>query len=125
MTDTTAPAPPAGFVRGSDRLAKALRDPGTAERVAAIREGMRHADVAHAAGIALIRQAAGRTQTQVAEALGTQQSAVSRMERGGDLLLSSLTSYIHAAGADAAELTVTIAGERITLDLDTLAAKSA
>ena len=62
MSDTTAP-PPAGFVRGSDRLAKALSDPGTAERVAAIRERMRRAD---GAGIALIRQAARRTQTQVA-----------------------------------------------------------
>ena len=125
MSDSTASAPPAGFVRGSDRLAKAFSDPGTAERVAEIREGMRRADASHAAGIALIRQAAGRTQTQVADALGTQQSAVSRMERGGDLLLSSLTSYIHAAGADAAELTITIAGERITLDLDSLTAKSA
>ncbi len=38
------------------------------------------------------------TQEQVAEAMATTQSAVSRMERQEDVLLSTLDAYVAAAG---------------------------
>ena len=86
---------PAGAMSLADVTSESKRpypvEAWPAERVAAIREGMRHAD---AAGIALIRQVAGRTQTQVAEALGTQQSAVSRLERGGDLVPATINEVV-------------------------------
>ncbi len=113
---TATPTPPPGFVRGNDRLAKALANPDVAERVEAERARMCRSDAA----LAMIRSAAGLTQAQLAEALGTQQSAVSRLERGGDLLLSSLSNYLRAAGGDAAQLVVTINNERIAVDLDDL-----
>lgn len=112
---------PRGFVRGSDKIEKALSDPARSARVAEIQAGMDRADAAHAAGIAMIREAAGQTQTQIAAVLGKQQSAVSRMERNGDMLLSSLTSYIRAAGGESATLVVVVNGERIELDLHQLA----
>ncbi len=37
-------------------------------------------------------------QTQVAETMGTTQSAVSRMERQEDILLSTLEAYVAATG---------------------------
>lgn len=45
-----------------------------------------------------LRRHTGRTQDQVAEALGTTQSAVSRIERQSDLLLSTFVRYAEATG---------------------------
>ena len=55
MSDSPAHVPRAGFVgpeAAAERLRRLLARPDTAERVAAIREGMRRADTALAAAIA-------------------------------------------------------------------------
>lgn len=70
--------------------------------------------------LAMIRKAAELTQEDLAARLGKGQAAVSKIERQTDLLLSTLASYIHAAGADA-ELVVTVAGQELRFDLDQLA----
>ncbi len=41
---------------------------------------------------------AGLTQRQVAETLGTTQSAIARLEAGNDIKLSRLWDYLHACG---------------------------
>jgi len=45
-----------------------------------------------------LRQAAGLTQARVSEALQIPQSNVSRLEKGSDMLLSTLRSYVEAVG---------------------------
>ena len=48
--------------------------------------------------LAELRKLAGRSQARVATSMGTTQSAVSRTERQGDLLLSTLDQYVAALG---------------------------
>lgn len=48
-----------------------------------------------------IRQAAGMTQAQLADALKTSQGQISRIERQSDMLLSTLSAYLMALGVDA------------------------
>lgn len=45
-----------------------------------------------------LRKARDLTQVQLAETLGIQQATVAKYERQSDLLLSTLTSYVHAMG---------------------------
>jgi transcriptional regulator with XRE-family HTH domain len=45
-----------------------------------------------------VREALGKTQAEVASALGTDQGEVSRIERRPDLLLSTLHRYAEALG---------------------------
>jgi transcriptional regulator with XRE-family HTH domain len=63
-----------------------------------------------------IRRAAGRTQVELATALGTRQGQISRIERQSDLLLSTLSAYLTALGADA-RLVVSVGGKIITQEL--------
>ena len=100
MTDS-APS----FVRGNARVRTLLADPERAARVAAIRQDMARADQDHAQGLAEIRLAAHLTQQELANRLGVSQVAVQRSEQRADMLLSTLRSYLLAAGADL-ELTV-------------------
>ncbi len=44
------------------------------------------------------REEAGLTQAEVAEKLGTSQSAVAKIEGRDDVLLSTLIAYVKAAG---------------------------
>ena len=106
--------------KGGQRLRRKLADPDHAERVAEIREGMREMDRIYAMNLAMIRKAAQLTQEDLAARLGKRQSAVSKLERQDDLLLSTLASYIHAAGAEA-ELVVTVGGTEIRYALGHLA----
>ena len=106
--------------KGGKRLRERLADPERAKRVAEIREGMREMDRIYAMNLAMVRKAAELTQEDLAARLGKGQAAVSKIERQSDLLLSTLASYIHAAGADA-ELVVTVAGRELRFDLDQLA----
>jgi transcriptional regulator with XRE-family HTH domain len=62
-----------------------------------------------------IRREAGVTQAEMAARLCTTQGSVSQLERRGDVLLSTLSEYLNALGAEA-RITVTI-GER-TYDRD-------
>ncbi len=105
--------------KGGHRLRRKLADPDHAQRVAEIREGMREMDRTYAMNLAMIRKAAELTQEDLAARLGRGQAAVSKLERQSDLLLSTLASYIHAAGADA-QLVVTVAGKELRYDLDQL-----
>lgn len=65
--------------------------------------------------LAEIRREAGVTQAEMAARLSTTQGSVSQLERRGDVLLSTLSQYLDALGAEA-RITVTI-GER-TFDHD-------
>lgn len=55
-------------------------------------------DLTEQLGLAELRTVRERTQAQLAEAIGTSQSAVSRLERQQDLLLSTLRDYVAATG---------------------------
>lgn len=63
-----------------------------------------------------IRRAAGRTQVELADAMATSQGQISRIERQNDMLLSTLTAYLSAIGADAA-LVVLVGGKTISQSL--------
>ena len=47
-----------------------------------------------------IREASGKTQTEVAEALKTSQGEISRLERRDDFHLSTLQEYVAALGGE-------------------------
>jgi hypothetical protein len=47
-----------------------------------------------------MREAAGKTQAEVGDALGSDQAEMSRLERRGDALLSTLRRYAQALGAE-------------------------
>ena len=73
---------------------KLYRDDPTAEarvtgKVAALAEQL---------GLAQLRAARDRTQAQLAQAIGTTQSGVSRIERQQDILVSTLRDYVAATG---------------------------
>ncbi|MHB8187757.1 MAG: helix-turn-helix domain-containing protein [Dermatophilaceae bacterium] len=89
------------FVDGTSRVDRLLRDPARATRVAAIREKMRDADRVHAMSLAMVRHAAGLTQSDLAGSLHVSQAAIARTEKRQDMLLSTLRSYLEAAGASA------------------------
>jgi transcriptional regulator with XRE-family HTH domain len=63
-----------------------------------------------------IRRAAGRTQVELATALGTSQGQISRIERQSDLLVSTLCAYLTALGVEAS-LVVTGGAKTITQEL--------
>ena len=63
-----------------------------------------------------IRRAAGRTQVELATALGTSQGQISRIERQSDLLVSTLIAYLTALGAEA-KLVVRVGGKTIAQEL--------
>lgn len=48
--------------------------------------------------LAELRQARSKTQVEVAQAMDTQQAAVSKLERREDMYLSTLREYIEALG---------------------------
>lgn len=50
--------------------------------------------------LSAVRELAGKTQTELAETLGTTQPEVSRSERREDHLVSTLRQYIRALGGD-------------------------
>ena len=63
-----------------------------------------------------IRRAAGRTQVELASALGTTQGQISRIERQSDMLLSTLIAYLTALGVEAS-LVVLVGGTTIAQEL--------
>ena len=66
--------------------------------------------------LAAIRRATGLTQTELAAKLGVGQAQISKIERQGDMLISTLASYLRALGVDA--MIVVEVGERtVTYDL--------
>jgi len=105
------------FVRGNDRLAKALADPERRARVDVIRTQMRQADRAHKMGLAAVRQAANLTQVELANRMGIGQAALSGLENREDLLLSTLASYLEAAGARDVMITARLGDNVVELAL--------
>jgi DNA-binding XRE family transcriptional regulator len=61
-----------------------------------------------------LREAAGKTQAEVADLTGVAQSELSRLERRDDHRLSTLRRYVEALGGEL-EVTALINGKRITL----------
>jgi transcriptional regulator with XRE-family HTH domain len=66
--------------------------------------------------LAAIRRATGLTQTELAANLGVGQAQISKIERQGDMLISTLASYLTALGVDAS-LVVEVGEETLTYDL--------
>jgi DNA-binding XRE family transcriptional regulator len=87
------------------------------ERIAA-REQMERS---YRTSLAAIREVAALTQNEVAQKMGVAQSAVSRLERRDDWLLSTMKSYFDALGAEAS-LNIRIAGTNHTIRFDELVA---
>lgn len=119
MTDQPAHASPTTFV-GTDaaqaRLARLRARRDAADRVDNIRAEMAEADRIYAENLAAVRKAADLTQVELAKAMGVAQSEISRIESRPDMLLSTLASYLAAAG-DRPRVVVTIAGLDVEIDL--------
>lgn len=105
------------FVRGNQRIRRLAQRPELAAGVARTRQQMADADREYAAGLAALRKAAALTQVELAKRLGVTQAAVSRIEQPHDLLLSTLSTYLHAVGGDARLVVSFQGGADIELDL--------
>jgi transcriptional regulator with XRE-family HTH domain len=66
--------------------------------------------------LAAIRRATGLTQTELAAKLGVGQAQISKIERQGDMLISTLASYLRALGVDA-KIVVEVGERTVTYDL--------
>jgi ribosome-binding protein aMBF1 (putative translation factor) len=118
MSDTTTFV---GTKAATGRLERLKARRGMTEAVRTIRSDMAEADRVYAESLATIRQAANLTQRALADAMGVNQSEVSRIEARTDLLLSTLANYLAAAGAEHTRVVLTLDGRDIELDLDALA----
>lgn len=104
--------------RGNRWLKRRLDDPERSAAVDQIRAEMAEDDRHYAMDLAMVRKAGELTQEELAKRLGVGQEAVSRTEHRDDMLLSTLRSYLYAAGAEDVAITVTVAGRRVEIDLD-------
>lgn len=102
------------------KIAKIREIPGVAEAAEQVRADMAEADHRYAENLAAIRKAAELTQVALAEQMGVPQSVVSRIERQNDMLLSTLTGYLIAAG-EHPRVVITVNGQDVELDLTALA----
>lgn len=98
-----------------------LREPGRAERVAAVRQEMAQADRQYAMSLAMVRKAVALTQTEVAGRLGIGQSAVVRTEKADDMLVSTLRKYLEGVGTHLSLLVTMPDGHSVELSLADLA----
>jgi ribosome-binding protein aMBF1 (putative translation factor) len=105
--------------RAAEKMARARAVPGVAERSARVRAEMAETDRVHAESLAEIRKAADLTQVALAMQMGVAQTVISRLERQHDMLLSTLTGYLKAAG-DHPRIVVTVNGYDVELDLAAL-----
>jgi len=93
--------------------------PGVKETLPIQLAAMEQMNREHRVGLATIRQVAAMTQNEVAQKLGVQQAAVSKIENRGDVLLSTLKSYFDAVGA-IATITVKVGNVEHHATLDEL-----
>ena len=108
-----------GFIDGTGRLQELLKRPGFADAVEDVRRDVREADAAHVVSLAMIRKAAQLTQADLASRMRVTQGAVARSEQREDMLLSTLHSYVAAAGARV-QIVVELADGRVArVQLDT------
>ncbi|HZC52786.1 MAG TPA: helix-turn-helix transcriptional regulator [Mycobacterium sp.] len=110
-----------GTDTASAKLDKLRTRPGITKRAGEIRQQMAEADRHYAESLAAIRRAADLTQVELATQMGVAQSEISRIEKRHDMLLSTFTSYLTAAGV-APRVVITIDGQDIELDLTALTA---
>lgn len=108
-----------GPKRAAEKRARVRAIPGMTEAVSKIRAEMAETDRMHAENLAAIRHAADLTQVALAEQMGVPQTVVSRLERQHDMLLSTLSGYLRAAG-ERPRVVVTINGRDVELNLDSL-----
>lgn len=108
------------FIRGDDRIARMSNDPDLVPRIQVAREAMDEADRIYVRGLTGLRQAANRTQTELAAALGVTQGAVSKLENREDLLLSTLNNYVEALGGHARVIVDFGNGQTADIALDAL-----
>lgn len=108
------------FVRGNEKIDALLRRPDIAAEVAQVRETNTEMNRLYAMNLAMVRKAAQLTQVELARNLGMPQGNVSRIENSEDVLLSTLTAYLHATGATDVAITMSVGGERVELDLERL-----
>jgi len=73
---------------------KVMARSGAAERLAILRE-----ETLAEIGLYELRKTLQRSQTELASLLGISQSAVSQLERGQDIKLSTLRTYLETLGA--------------------------
>lgn len=66
--------------------------------------------------LAAIRRATALTQTEMAHSLGVGQAQVSKVERQGDMLISTLAPYLAALGANA-EIVVSVGEQTMRFHL--------
>ncbi|HYN72759.1 MAG TPA: helix-turn-helix transcriptional regulator [Nakamurella sp.] len=66
--------------------------------------------------LAAIRRASGLTQTELAHSLGIGQAQISKIERQGDMLISTLASYLTALGVHA-QIVVEVGDQTVKYDL--------
>lgn len=66
--------------------------------------------------LAAMRRATGLTQTELAAKHGVGQAQISKIERQGDMLISTLASYLSALGVDA-KIIVEMGEQTVTYDL--------
>ncbi|MDT5050660.1 MAG: hypothetical protein QOG75_6579 [Mycobacterium sp.] len=66
--------------------------------------------------LAGLRRMAGVTQVELADALGTSQGQISRLEKQRDMLVSTLGAYLTALGVDA-KVVVEVGEQTVAYDL--------
>lgn len=66
--------------------------------------------------LAAIRRSTGLTQVELAANLGVGQAQISKIEHQGDMLLSTLASYLTALGVHA-QIVVEVGAQTVTYDL--------
>jgi transcriptional regulator with XRE-family HTH domain len=66
--------------------------------------------------LANLRRKAGVTQVELANALGTSQGQISRLEKQRDMLLSTMVAYLTALCVDA-QIVVEVGEQTVTYDL--------
>lgn len=76
-------------------IRRGSNDPARQARVAEMKQAM-----ADAVDLTELREARGATQVDLAKVLGVHQGNVSRLERRGDLYLSTLREYVEALGGE-------------------------
>ena len=71
-------------------------------------------------GLGALRHALGLTQVELAKRLDVTQGNVAQIEKRGDLLVSTLASYMHAVGGDVRIVVQFPGGHAIEVELDAL-----
>ena len=97
-----------------------LADPKHVAAFASARASLAEADREYAMGLAALRHALGLTQVELARRLEVTQGNVAQIEKRGDLLVSTLASYLHAVGGDVRIVVQFPGGHAIEVEVDAL-----